>query len=91
MKINVYPCKPKFYYIKWGLWRSKLYTCFHDVTGLTTLGRFSVTLYKGNNFDILLALLNIKHPLKRVYSKRKEFALKSNKNSKLLICATGVL
>ena len=24
-KNNVYPCKPKFYYIKWGLRGSKLY------------------------------------------------------------------
>ena len=24
-KTNVYPCKPQFYYIKWGLRGSKLY------------------------------------------------------------------
>ena len=33
-KSNVYPCKPKFYYIKVGLKGVKIIqVCFHDVMG----------------------------------------------------------
>ena len=65
-KNNVYPCKPQFYYIKWGLRGSKLYrhvfvmksakSCLHnkkhsvELRGLYTFGSFSAILYNGDNF-----------------------------------------
>ena len=43
--------------------------------GLDTYGRLYATVYKGDNFYVFRFLFRYtKHFLKRVYSKRKEFA-----------------
>ena len=37
-KSNVYPCKPQFYCIKWGLRGSKLYRCVFVMLSIDAIG-----------------------------------------------------
>ena len=43
-KNNVYPCKPQFYYIKWGLRGSKLYRRVFVMLGQVKIEVLSVTV-----------------------------------------------
>ena len=87
-KNNVYPCKPQFYYLKWGLRGSKLYRHVFvmksaksvELRGLYTFGSFSAILYKGDNFcDFQFAFLQTKRLLKRglILTERKTSTIKA--------------
>ena len=46
-KNNVYPCKPKFYHLKWGLWGSKLYRRVMMMKQMHTLSSFDSAAFMG--------------------------------------------